>query len=115
MCCGASRAADRICAPRSPPTIRCTSFRIMAWSRSISFSRGSMPLADQELLERLHDATDLLESLASNWTVLNGLPAADRERLHRAIAHIYNPDPVARRKRWKTAVRERAATRVERT
>jgi NAD(P)-dependent dehydrogenase (short-subunit alcohol dehydrogenase family) len=84
---------------------------------NINSHNGSAPTdpADQQILERLRDATDLLESLASNWTALNGLPAPDRERLHRAIAQIYNPDPAARRKHWKTAVRQREAARVGRT
>lgn len=32
---------------------------------------------------RLRDAAELLEAIARDRTVLDGLPAADRERLHR--------------------------------
>ena len=78
---------------------------------------GSAPAetADQEFLERLRAATDLLEHLASNWAVLNAIPGPERERMHRVIAQLYNPDPIARKKRTKAFQRERTATRVGRT
>jgi hypothetical protein len=78
---------------------------------------GSAPAetADQEFLERLRSATDLLEHLASNWAVLNAIPDPERERMHRVIAQLYNPDPIARKKRTKAFERERTATRIGRT
>ncbi|MEO8097010.1 MAG: SDR family oxidoreductase [Acidobacteriota bacterium] len=58
-------------------------------------------------LERLRAATQLLESIAPNHAVLWQIPVEDRERFHRAIADVYHPDPVARRRKLKIAERER--------
>jgi hypothetical protein len=58
-------------------------------------------------LERIRAATELLESIAADWGVLDQLPPDDRQRFHQAIAAMYNPDPVARRKRVKAVERER--------
>lgn len=63
------------------------------------------------LLERLRSAVDLLESIAADRRMLDELPDQDRRRLHQAIAQVYNPDPVARRRRLKEMERERAAAR----
>ena len=63
------------------------------------------------LAERLRAATELLEWIASDRECLDELPAQDRERLHRAVADFYNPDPVARRRKIKEAERERMAIR----
>jgi NAD(P)-dependent dehydrogenase (short-subunit alcohol dehydrogenase family) len=68
------------------------------------------PLAEtseQSLLEHLRSTLDLLERVAADRTVLDGLSAADRERLQQAVAGIYHPDPVARRQKLKAAERER--------
>jgi NAD(P)-dependent dehydrogenase (short-subunit alcohol dehydrogenase family) len=62
---------------------------------------------DHAFLQRLRGATELLESIANERAVLGRVPVEDRERFHRAIADIYNPDPVARRRMIKTAERER--------
>src|SRR5436305_15030916 len=69
--------------------------------------------ADQTLFKRLRSATDLLESIASNRAILEQAPDADRKRFHRAIAEVYNPDPIARRRRVKAAERARTAARTE--
>ena len=69
---------------------------------------------DPKFLERLRSATELLESIASNHGLLQEVPPEDRERLHRAIAEAYLPDPIARRRRFQAAVRERAAARAAR-
>jgi NAD(P)-dependent dehydrogenase (short-subunit alcohol dehydrogenase family) len=66
------------------------------------------------LLERLRAAAELLESIDTDRTVLDGLPEKDRRRLHQAVAQVYNPDPVARRRRQKAAERERSAAKTER-
>jgi len=71
-------------------------------------------IADPTLAERLRAATELLEWLASDRERLDELPSQDRERLHRAVADFYNPDPVARRQKIKRAERERMATRSQR-
>jgi NAD(P)-dependent dehydrogenase (short-subunit alcohol dehydrogenase family) len=62
---------------------------------------------DCALLESLRAAIELLESIASNRSVLDRLPAQDRERFHKAIAAVYNPDPLARRRMERAAERER--------
>ena len=52
---------------------------------------------DSTLLDRLRAAADLLELIDTDRGVLDQLPSADQERFRRAIAQVYNPDPVARR------------------
>src|SRR5207248_7410545 len=42
------------------------------------------------------------------------LPAEERRRLHLAIARVYNPDPVARKRKIKAAARERSAAQIQR-
>ncbi len=69
---------------------------------------------DQSLLKRARAATELLEWIASDRERLEQLPAQDRERLHRAVADLYHPDPVARRRRLKATERERMATQSQR-
>src|SRR4051812_1400487 len=66
------------------------------------------------LLERLRAAAELLEQIAADRSLLDPLPAAERERLHLAIAEAYNPDPKARRQRLKAARRERSAAQIRR-
>jgi NAD(P)-dependent dehydrogenase (short-subunit alcohol dehydrogenase family) len=63
---------------------------------------------DPALLERLRSAAELLEWIDADRGLLHQLPAEDQERLHRAVARMYSPDPVARRRRQKAA--ERAQT-----
>ena len=58
------------------------------------------------LLERVRTATELLELMGADWRLLDELPAADRRRLHRAIAGLSAPDRRARRKRTKAAKAE---------
>jgi len=70
--------------------------------------------ADQALLVRLRAATELLDSIADDRLLLDRLPAEDRERLHQAVARVYHPDPVARRRRMKAAERERRAAEIRR-
>ena len=73
-----------------------------------------MTISEQTLAERLRAATELLEWIAADRERLDELPSQDRERLHRAVADFYNPDPVARRRKIKEAERERMATRSQR-
>jgi NAD(P)-dependent dehydrogenase (short-subunit alcohol dehydrogenase family) len=68
--------------------------------------------ADLALLERLRSAAELLEAIDADRTLLDRLPAPDRERLHCAVAQVYNPDPVARRRRQKAAQRERSTAQI---
>src|SRR5450432_1246023 len=71
-------------------------------------------ISGQTLAERLRAATELLEWIASDRERLDEITPQDRERLHRAVADFYNPDPVARRRKIKEAERERMATRTQR-
>jgi NAD(P)-dependent dehydrogenase (short-subunit alcohol dehydrogenase family) len=77
---------------------------------------ASVPANTDELtfLESLRSATELLESIASNRDILSGVPPHERERLHRAIAEVYLPDPTARKRRVQAAARERVAARAQR-
>ena len=64
--------------------------------------------------DRALAALDILEWLAADHDRLQRLAPEDRERLHKAVAQLYNPDPRARREMLKAAERERAAKRTER-
>jgi NAD(P)-dependent dehydrogenase (short-subunit alcohol dehydrogenase family) len=63
--------------------------------------------------ERLHDAIALLEQIASDRTVLEGVPDDDRRRLLQAVALVYSPDRAERRRMAKAAARHRKAQRVK--
>ena len=65
------------------------------------------------LSDRLREATELLEALASDRRLLDGLPEADRDRLLRAIAYVYSPDRYARRRQSKAETRARKLSRAE--
>ena len=69
---------------------------------------------DPALQDRVRAAAELLESIDADRTLLDHLPAEDRQRLHLAIAQAYHPDPVARRRRIKAAERQRNAAAAER-
>lgn len=69
-------------------------------------------VVDPTLIERLRAATELLEAIGFDRSILRGIPADDRERFHRAIAEVYNPDPTARRRMVRAAGRERTASRA---
>jgi NAD(P)-dependent dehydrogenase (short-subunit alcohol dehydrogenase family) len=63
--------------------------------------------------DRLREATDLLERVAADWSLLDAVPAVDRARLHRAVAGLSVPEARAGRKRAKREERERRADRVK--
>src|SRR5690606_31778587 len=65
------------------------------------------------LLERLRAATDLRETSAADRQLLDLLPAADRARLHQAVAQVYHPDPAARRLKLKAAEKLRRTSRID--
>ena len=69
---------------------------------------------DQALLEGVRSAAKLLEGIAADRELLEQLPPEDRERLHRAVAEFYHPDPIARRRMLKAAEREKSAARTQR-
>jgi len=60
-------------------------------------------IATPPLVDRIRDATGLLECLAADWSLLDQLPATDRCRFHRAIAGLSAADPLANRKRDRAA------------
>ena len=64
-------------------------------------------------VDRLRDAIELLEAIASDRTVLEGVPAEDRQRLLQAVALVYSPDRSERRRMAKAAARDRKAQRVK--
>src|SRR6185436_14042843 len=65
-----------------------------------------------ELLARLRETIDLLESIAADRTVLAGVPDEERKRLLQAVANVYSPDRVERRRMSKVVARDRKAARV---
>jgi NAD(P)-dependent dehydrogenase (short-subunit alcohol dehydrogenase family) len=65
--------------------------------------------SDFALLQRVRSATELLEQIGADWPLLSRLPAQDRDRLHKAVARVHEPDPIVRRNRLKAARRERKA------
>ena len=69
----------------------------------------------RSLAERLREATELLESLAADRTVLAGVPDRERARLLQAVALVYHPDRAERRRMAKTTARQRKAARVRET
>src|SRR6187200_313809 len=69
-------------------------------------------MASPENTARLRDAIDLLESIAADRTVLEGVPAEERHRLLQAVALVYSPDRAERRRMAKAAARDRKAGRV---
>ena len=68
----------------------------------------------RELLARLREAIDLLESIGADRAILSSVPAEERTRLLQAVANVYSPDRFERRRMSKAAARERKAARVER-
>jgi NAD(P)-dependent dehydrogenase (short-subunit alcohol dehydrogenase family) len=65
-----------------------------------------MPKTDTRL-DDITAAINLLEQLATDWSLLDDLPAETRTRLHLAVAQLFDPDPVTRRKRVKASERAR--------
>jgi len=64
------------------------------------------------LIERLREAIELLESIAADRSVLAGVPDAERKRLLQAVASVYHPDRVERRRMAKVVERARRAARA---
>jgi len=72
----------------------------------------SADIDETQLVERLQAATEALERIAADHSLLAKLPAEARDRLQRAVAGVYNPDPMARRQRMKAAERARNAEAI---
>jgi NAD(P)-dependent dehydrogenase (short-subunit alcohol dehydrogenase family) len=71
-------------------------------------------LRPPRLLERLHDATELLESVAADRGVLAGVSAEERRRFLDAVGTVFHPDAKTRRQLVKATVRLRKAARTAR-
>jgi NAD(P)-dependent dehydrogenase (short-subunit alcohol dehydrogenase family) len=72
-----------------------------------------MSSAVHPLVERLREAVALLEAVAADRSVLEGVPADERRRLLQAVASVYHPDRVERRRMAKLLARARRAARVD--
>jgi NAD(P)-dependent dehydrogenase (short-subunit alcohol dehydrogenase family) len=64
--------------------------------------------ADPALSARLREAAALLEAVAADASLLEGLAPEERERFQRALAAAYHPDRKVRRKRLKEKQRHQA-------
>ena len=69
---------------------------------------------DADLRTRLRAATELLESVAADRSVLDLLPDEDRKRLRQAMDRVANPDRTERRQLRKATLRERNSMRNQR-
>ena len=70
-------------------------------------------VTDQLTRERLRATIELLESIAADRSVLAGVPEEERKRLLQAVANVYSPDRVERRRMAKIVDRQRKAARVK--
>ena len=65
-----------------------------------------------DLAQRLGEAIELLESIAADGSLLDGVSDAERRRLLEAIAGIYSPDRIERRRMSRVLARNRKAARM---
>ena len=70
-------------------------------------------VTDRVTAERLRETIELLESIAADRSVLAGVPDEERKRLLQAVANVYSPDRVERRRMSKIVDRQRKAARVK--
>jgi NAD(P)-dependent dehydrogenase (short-subunit alcohol dehydrogenase family) len=89
---------------------RATSYPLR-YSVSVKVTASATPARDA-FLDRLRATTELLESIAEDGSVLDGVPPHERQRLLQAVALVYHPDRVERRRKAKVMARERKAARV---
>src|SRR5262249_37594214 len=64
--------------------------------------------------ERLREIAEWLERIAIDRSLPDGLPDADRERVLGAVADLYHPDRVERRRQAKVVDKQRKPARVRR-
>jgi hypothetical protein len=76
--------------------------------------QASRPAVDAEFLQRLRDASDLLEAVAADRQLRDALPEAECKRLQQAVNRYHHPDPLDHRKRRRAAKRERKAEKNQR-
>jgi NAD(P)-dependent dehydrogenase (short-subunit alcohol dehydrogenase family) len=79
----------------------------------MSTSEVTTPTDRHALAARLRDTVELLESIAADRSVLEDVPEQERKRLLTAVADVYHPDRVERRRMAKILERRRKAARVE--
>lgn len=72
------------------------------------------PSSNEDLADRLKEATRLLEEVAADRELLDGLSDEDRVRLCRIAGEIHQPDPVARRRQFRARRRKRRTEKVQR-
>jgi NAD(P)-dependent dehydrogenase (short-subunit alcohol dehydrogenase family) len=65
-------------------------------------------------LDRLHAATELLESIVADRGLLAQAPPGDQRRLLHAAGHVYAPDSASRRQLVRASTRRRKAEKVRR-
>ena len=68
---------------------------------------------DPVVLERVREATELLETFASDRQMLSDMPFEVRKRLLTAVTRVFNPSPSARRNMVKASKRRWKADRAE--
>ncbi|MDQ3495095.1 MAG: SDR family oxidoreductase [Pseudomonadota bacterium] len=76
-------------------------------------TRADKPVPD--LPGQVRVASELLEAIAADRSLLDTLPEADRVRLHQAVSQVHHPEPRARRRKHKLEARERHQDKVRRT
>jgi NAD(P)-dependent dehydrogenase (short-subunit alcohol dehydrogenase family) len=67
---------------------------------------------DAALLARVRAATEVLDEIARNGSLLEALPEEDRRRLHEAAGQVYIPDPLARRQHRKQAAKQKIKAQI---
>jgi NAD(P)-dependent dehydrogenase (short-subunit alcohol dehydrogenase family) len=65
-------------------------------------------MSADDILTRVRSATELLEQIAADRSLLENIPPEDRQRYHLAVANAENPDAAARRLRLKKQGKERS-------
>jgi NAD(P)-dependent dehydrogenase (short-subunit alcohol dehydrogenase family) len=68
---------------------------------------------DDDVVERIRAATDLLEGIDADRRLLDLLPDADRERFLRAVSLVDNPDNRTRRRYLKATARQQRVARLQ--
>jgi NAD(P)-dependent dehydrogenase (short-subunit alcohol dehydrogenase family) len=70
--------------------------------------------ANVAFLDRVRAATELLETIVADRTLMVQVPAEARRRLIQAAGHVYAPDATARRQFVRATARQRKADKVKR-
>ncbi|CAN5594617.1 SDR family oxidoreductase [soil metagenome] len=68
-----------------------------------------------DLPDRVRVASELLEAIAADRSLLDTLSDPERIRLHQAVSQVHHPEPRARRRKLKLEARERHQDKVRRT